>query len=324
MSLRWSSIGHADVDAWCQLTNVLGDVDGTDEYYASEALAEELDEFGFDPALDSWAVWSDDRLVGYGQMRVSRALADGRVRAFLSGGVHPDFRGQGIGGELLRRFEERAPVKARELFPGVDITLRVPGGVDGSRGADVRPLLERCGYDIARYFRALERPLPGPALDDPRADGVTIRSFGPDVIEPTRLACNDSFSTHWGSAPAMPELWQQDVASTTFRSSTSFVAVDNNGEVQSFCLTNQYVDGELYVHLVGTRRAARGRGLARACLTESIRHAVAEGTYDKVGLSVDAANPDGALGLYESTGFHLARSYVAYQKVVPPLEPLPA
>jgi mycothiol synthase len=100
MAIRWSTLTDDDVTAWAELTNLLATVDGTEEFYTAEDLVEELHEAGFDPALDSIAAWLDDKLIGYSQLRVASGLSDGLARAHLSGGVHPDFRGQGIGREL--------------------------------------------------------------------------------------------------------------------------------------------------------------------------------------------------------------------------------
>src|SRR5690606_7772258 len=140
----------------------------------------------------SWAVWEDETLVAFGQLRVSPELtADGDARADLTGGVHPEHRGRGIGTELLGRMEERALTLAAERHPGAPILLRASGGKEGS---DAWPLLTDLGYAPARYFTDMRRPLPGEAIaapSDPR-----LRPFTPDLSEAVRLAHNDAFATH--------------------------------------------------------------------------------------------------------------------------------
>ena len=103
-----------------------------------------------------------------------------------------------------------------------------------------------------------------------------------------------------------------------FRPDCSFVSVAADGLVDAYVLAFGYVPGELYIGLVGTRPRARGRGLARACLSASLR-AAAERGYAEVELSVDAQNATGAGRLYESMGFQPVRVTAAYSKLVPPL-----
>ena len=47
---RWAHLSGADVPAWADLVNHLARVDGTEEFYEQEDLAEELGRAGFDPA----------------------------------------------------------------------------------------------------------------------------------------------------------------------------------------------------------------------------------------------------------------------------------
>jgi hypothetical protein len=55
--------------------------------YAAEDLAEELQETGLTPETDTWAVWEDDRLVAYGQLRGGRRRARHLDRRARGGGT---------------------------------------------------------------------------------------------------------------------------------------------------------------------------------------------------------------------------------------------
>jgi ribosomal protein S18 acetylase RimI-like enzyme len=55
------------------------------------------------------------------------------------------------------------------------------------------------------------------------------------------------------------------------------------------------------------------RGLARALIARSLHLLAAEGL-DTAALGVDADNPSGALGLYESFGFAVAERGAAWRK----------
>jgi ribosomal protein S18 acetylase RimI-like enzyme len=308
------------VTAWAELTNLLAVVDGTDEFYEPEALAEELAEPGVDPQLDTVGVWRDGVLAGFGQLRVASGLSEGQARAEIYGGVRPEFRRQGLGAEIMNRMEARALQLAGRCHPGAPVMLRVPGGIEG---ASVRPMLERRGYRIVRYYHELSRPIPGVLPPPPQ---LPVRRYSAELAESVRLAHNDAFSTHWGSSPRDADSWASLVGSRTFRPDCSFVSlssdgvnsdgVDSDGDVQAYVLVSQWVPGEAWVGLVGTRQRARGRGLARACLTASVR-AMAEQGYDKACLGVDSQNGSGAGALYASLGFELDRVIAHYGRLEP-------
>lgn len=313
MAVRWGSLAEADVADWARLANLLAEVDRTGETYQPDDLAEELHEPGIDPERDLISVRLDGVLVGYGQLRVGNTLVDGQLIAWLAGDVHPDYRGRGIGAELMRRMEARAAVVAADRQPGQQLFLRASGGLEGS---PARPMLEHRGYQIVRYYHDMERrlsePLPAPALP--------VEPYRPELAEPTRLAHNDAFSTHWGSAPRGEAEWQEQVGSRNFQPQASFVSLAGDGTVLAYVLVRQWVEGEAWIALVGTRQQARGRGLARACLTASLR-ACAEHGYRTAALGVDSNNGQGAGALYSSLGFQVIRTFASYGKVIQPSRP---
>jgi ribosomal protein S18 acetylase RimI-like enzyme len=299
------------VAEWAELTNLLAEADGTDELYEAEALAEELQEPGVDPRLDTLGVWRDGVLAGFGQLRVSSGLFQGKARAEIIGGVRPDQRRLGLGTQIMDRLEARALELADQRHPGVPVILRVSGGIEG---ASVRPMLEHRGYRIVRYYHEMTRPIPGVVPAPPE---LAVQPYSAELEEAVRLAHNDAFTTHWGSIPMDADGWADMVGSRTFRPDCSFVSLDSDGEVQAYVLVAQWVPGEGWVNLVGTRQRARGAGLARACLTASVR-AMAEQGYAKAALGVDSENSSGAGALYASLGFQLDKVIAHYGRDEPP------
>lgn len=313
-TVRWQPLSVETVTAWAELTNLLAVVDGTEEFYEPEALAEELTEPGVDPNLDTVGVWRDGVLAGFGQLRVASGLSEGQARAEIYGGVRPEWRRQGLGAEIMNRMEARALELTAQRHPGVPVMLRVPGGIEG---ASVRPMLERRGYSIVRYYQELSRPIPGVLPPPPE---LPVRRYSAELAEAVRLAHNEAFSTHWGSSERDADSWASLVGSRTFRPDCSFVSLDADGDVQSYVLVSQWVAGEAWVGLVGTRQRSRGRGLARACLAASVR-AMAEQGYTTACLGVDSQNGSGAGALYASLGFQLDRVIAHYGRLEPARQP---
>lgn len=315
--LRWQPLSSDAVAQWAALVNLLADVDGTEEYYGAGDLAEELTEQGLDAARDTWAAWDGDQLVAFGMVRVGLAPDhQGRVRATLEGGVHPDWRGRGIGRTLMDRMERRAGELAAARHPGLASYWRVPGGLEG---ADVQRLLRHRGYRVVRWFNLMRLPLPRAGNDGalqawapPDADGVRLVTPA-GHREAVRLAHNAAFRDAWGSGPATAERWEDFWRAGSNRWEQSTVAIAPDGTVLAYALAAEWVPRELYVNLVGTVPAARRRGLASACLAATIARS-ASGGYDVVALDVDSASPTAATRMYERLGFRVQKSLAQMER----------
>ena len=313
MTYVWNHLTPENVPQWTELTNLLAEVDGTDEFYDPEDLAEELTEHGFDPAFDSWAVFDGNTMVAYGQLRVGTNVdREGRLRANLDGGVHPEHRGRGIGRELMDRMEARATELAAERFPEAEAYWRASGGLEG---ASVRDLLAHRGYEVVRYFNLLGRRLPGPAPTQQQVE-ATLVTPQPHHQEAVRLAHNAAFADHWGSSPSTPETWRDHWTARSNRMDLSTLAIDpaDPDRVLAYVLAGQWVPRELYVNLVGTIPDARGRGLAAAALARTIALATEAGEYDVIELDVDSDSPTGATRLYDKLGFTLKKTLATMQR----------
>ncbi|MGB5951652.1 MAG: GNAT family N-acetyltransferase [Ornithinimicrobium sp.] len=311
---QWGQLSVETAPKGADLLNLLARVDNTDEFLDVEDLIEDLGSAAFDATQDSWAVWCGQEMVGIGQVFVPEALSnEGLARAHLFGGIHPSYRGRGLGRDLLLRQEQRAVALAQERHPEQPIMLYVDGGVPG---AAVRPLLTHRGYDVARYFAHMVRPISAGPVVSRRGlpGGVTLLTPTLSMSERLRQVHNLAFEDHWGSGPRTEQSWRETQESRSQRPQFSTVAVDAAGEPLSYVWAAQWVERELYIEAVGTVPSARHQGLAGACLTRTLDLAASSGEYDQVDLGVDSASPTGATRLYEQLGFHVDRTFALYSR----------
>lgn len=167
---------------------------------------------------------------------------------------------------------------------------------------------------MVRYFNDLARPVPDePLPEGPIGDTVPVNQSD-EHEEAVRLAHNAAFADHWGSATITAEEWHHHWVSRSGRPALSTLALAPDGTVLSYVLAGQYVPRILYVAIVGTSPAARGRGLAAACLTRTMNRAAVAGEFDTVQLDVDSDSPTGATRLYERLGFATTKTLAAMQR----------
>ena len=321
MEPDFRALRHADVAAWSRLCNLLAEADQTGEFYEPEDLAEELVDPGFDAHLDSLAAWDGTDMIGFVQVDVADALRDGVGRGSIMGGVHPGFRRQGLGGKLMDFAEARVQEICTNLHPRAPLSVDLHANLD-VMDSDVLPRSR--GYVPVRYFQqmclVLERLEPS-RLPVPKVETATeIRTYSPGYADGVRDAHNEAFADHWGSTTHSARRWATFTSARSFRPGFGRLLVESApredplGRVLSDVLSSEWVPGELYVDLVGTRRAARGRGYAAVLLAEVLRAAAAAG-YRRVELQVDSESPTGAVGLYERLGFGRIRTMVVYQRI---------
>ena len=308
-------IDKADAEAWAELLAAREKVDQEGENYSADDLLEELDDPHLDAAHDTIGLWADGRMVGYGKVHSSATVVDvDRVRT--EGTIHPEWRRRGLGTTLMRWLIQRAGEVHAAKHP--DAVGEVSNGtISTNTGAD--RLLRNFGFEETRYFFEMKRPLDQPVPEVALADGFRLELFDPAIDEALRLTHNEVFLDHWGSTPRDAESWKVwFTGARAFRGGSSYVVLD--GETIAAYVLGYEWDAdtaatgirELYIGQVGTRRSYRGRGLARAALAKVLAEAVQAG-YQRSSLGVDADNPTGALGLYESLGFSVHSKWVTYR-----------
>jgi len=301
---QWRPVTHADLDAVLEVVRAIDAADHPNYLTTREQLEEELGYSFIDLETDSLlALAADGRVAAVGIV-MEPPRQETLVREFMNGGVHPDFRGRGIGRELLAWQRARGEQK----LAGSDKAL--PGWLVGyadARAADRRRLLEAGGFEVVRYFQTMERDLADPIPEVTPVGDVRIEPYRAELSAEVHRLRNDAFRDHWGSQPLSDEQFA-GLVSGSFVPDLSFVAFV--GDEPAGILLTDVAEGDWpgqgfsssYVSTVAVIRPFRGRRIAPALLRQVLLASAARGL-DKVVLDVDAENPTGALGLYTGMGF---------------------
>lgn len=310
LELSWRPLHAGDAAA---LHALMSAVEEADEAPArtSAAMVEEI-------FTEPWRDMLHDSLGGVDGEGVLRAFAivtvrpgDARtVRAFLQGGVHPAWRGRGIGRAVLAWLEGRGRQKLAES--GKELPARLAVFVD-EHARDNRRLYAAAGFSPIRWYTEMRRDLAEP-LPEVALEGIRVEQWRPELDEAVRLAHNEAFADHWGSEPRTPADWKHG---PHFVPAWTFVALEGD-EVVGYTLSGRYEDDFAvvgysfgYSELLGVRRAWRGRGVAVALLAAAMAAFREDGMAYAV-LGVDTANPSGAHGLYERLGYRAVHGQVLY------------
>jgi len=315
MSLDRRPLTPDDATAWAALWTAIEDADGGEAYLSEDDLRQEFGDPGRDYARGSTAIYDGRTMVGYGVL-TCRGTADPVHNMRHSGGVHPAYRGRGLGGNLLAWAESAAVLLHDDRYAGRSLALS-SGCQSGNAGAVA--LHQARGYQAVRWFHVMLRDLSAPLPPVAVPAGVQITGYAPEMTEHARLIRNESFRDHWGSAEISAESWAHSLAHGAFRPGLSFLAYEGP-EPLGLLFSHEY-DAyrartgrrEVYIALVGTRAAGRKRGIATALLATALSAARAEG-YDQASLGVDADSLTGAVRLYERVGFTVDTTSIAYRK----------
>jgi mycothiol synthase len=317
--LDWRPIERKDAAAWSAMLIDIQHADRDWEFLTQQDL---LDEFGHpdhDYSRGSIGAFSGGAMAAFGTVTV-RSEADPVHDMRYWGAVHPDWRQRGLGSRLLGWAEDAAVRLHRERFPGRPLSL---SGSSLQHNPDAAALYAAHGYKPVRWFQVMSRDLKAPLPDVPPAPDVRVVPFSPEVSEDARLIRNEAFADHWGSTQTSAEAWAHHLTGGTIRPGFSFVAYVGS-EPAGFVLSEEYegyneqIGGrDLFIGLVGARRAARGRGIASSLLVRALAEA-REAGFSSGSLVVDADSPTGAVGLYERVGFTVKHTSVTQAKTLLP------
>ena len=227
----------------------------------------------------------DDGLVGFGKLDGS-----GQVVVVTADPA----AGTTLLGQLEQRADERGFAQLSAIVPHEDTAFA--------------ELLRAAGFAHRDDVLRMWRPLAG-ELDAPETPaGIVVRTYEPADAPAVKALLDAAYAwddtdiplafddwLHWmtGGDEFDPELW--------------FLA-ERDGQLIACALHWDVVDRRGWVKDLAVRESERGRGLGAALLRHGFAAAKARGA-EAVGLKVHAANPTGAVRLYEREGFVVDRRY---------------
>lgn len=287
---------------------------GEDEH-TEGGVRENWATLGFDLARDACVVLDPTgRLVGYEHVWDT---APPHVRLSLTGRVHPEAMGKGIGTALVRWGEARASASVPLAPEGSRVVLRAT--LFEQDGAGRTLLLAEEFVAVRHSFRMavdFGGPPPPPALPE----GIRVRPFAPGKdLEATVAAEGDAFRDHWGFVERpfafKVEQWRRWMdTSSSFDPSLWFLALDGERIAGLILCQPSASDPALaFVDTLAVRRPWRRHGLGLALLRHAFAELYARGLR-RAALYVDARSLTGATRLYERAGMTVERRFDTWER----------
>lgn len=309
-----------DFEAMAAVYAACRDVDGYDTVRTADQLRSAAARTP-DVVLDEQihVAVAGEGVVGYAWGGVSgRDGPDGRLQ-WHDGRVLPEWRGHGIGHDLLALAQEGARLHgARRSGPASGASVfrtSVP-----ERAESAHRLLAHDGYSVVRYMVVMVRPSladpPSPELPPGLECRAATRATAMQILR----AVDEAFRDHWGAHeetdaeressiddPIMGQLDVWQVAWDGDEVAGGVLGFINEAENRSLGRRRGYTEG------IFTRRPWRGRGLATALIGRNLR-LLEERGMTEAALTVDAENLTGALALYQRVGFEARRTNLLFER----------
>jgi mycothiol synthase len=269
----------------------------------------------FDAERDLLLAEVDGALIGYREVEWVDTT-DGLREFRLGGMVDPAWRRRGIGTWLLRDSEEHA---RRQASVHASQRPHVFGSWQPESRLGAHVLMEREGYAPVRYFFEMARPTLDDIVEPPMPDGLEVRPVPEEQLRQLWDADVEAFRDHWGGFDDSAERYASWRGDPKFDPSLWVIAWDGDeiagGVINEISPTENAAFNRQrgWLASVFVRRPWRRRGLARALVGRSLT-VLRDRGMTSAGLGVDAENPTGALGLYESAGFAVEYRSNAYRK----------
>ncbi len=304
--VTWEPLGPENAkEIWA----LIDEIESTDEPAYRTAYSEVRSYF--DPAFAwsaSGARTPSGELAAFGLTRMPSRISD-EVELVVSGGVHPLYRGQGLGRYMVTAQMEAA----REMVKDFHVPASACMHVDSNR-VDLRELLEALGFTQERSYVQMRRHLTSsiPVAQLPGA--IEIEPLSEDSDEDVRRAHNEIFYEMARLDPVGSDQWAAD---RQFLSREwSCIAVDKRGDrprLAGYLLCAKFEQDwnasgwrEGYIDEVALHEEWRSFDLVPAMMATSMNAILASGIeYAGIDVTIDPREEDpyARMGVYEKFGF---------------------
>jgi mycothiol synthase len=296
----------ADAAAVAELWNRVAAHAGGHPGESADTVAEYVAASVRDPGTDSRLVFADG-----GELVAAAIVATppaGGTHVDLGGGVHPKWRRQGLGRELLSWQLARAAEIHRAVAPDQPWDVHVDGMLEDE---DEARLVRRFGLTPARYWFDMVAPTSA-VVDGQLPDELRVETYRTEREAALHAVHMEVFAGHWGFQHRELAIWApMTIRGEDFLPDLSVLAFDGD-EIVGYVLSYRDPDPDrIYLGQVGVRRDWRRRGVAGGLLTRVLRLA-GEAGRRQAYLAVDADSPVGAVGLYERAGFTIESRAITY------------
>ena len=259
----------------------------------------------FDPCTQSWFAEKDGLTIGVAECYwFDLPLENRRVMR-----VGVNWRGEYYESPLPDILFEVAEARCREMAARMETDLNVVFSAWTMKNAKERfETFKKHGYQPVRYFFNMVRPASKSIEEHPLPEGIEIRAVKPEEYRKLYHAINEAFRDHWGYTEPNEEEFQAILRDRHFQPHLWKVAWQDDeicGTVLNYideASNAEFHRKRGYTETICVRRPWRGKGLAKALITQSIRMFTEMGL-EECALGVDADNPSGALKLYQSLGY---------------------
>ncbi|HOU13119.1 MAG TPA: GNAT family N-acetyltransferase [Anaerolineae bacterium] len=270
-----------------------------------------------DPFRDIVVAEIFEKIVGYARGWWENDTNSGRLYHH-NGFLVPEWRRKGIGTAMLLWMENHLRELAESHHPKSDYTFQV--NVTQFQ-IGTATMLERAGYQPARYFYEMVRPSLEGIIEFPLPDGLEIRPVASSHYQAIWKSVDDTSKDEWGYKEPTDEDYQEWLASPHFQPHLWQVAWDiatnqivghvltfvDNDENEQFNRKRGYTEG------IGVDPSWRRRGVARALISHSLQAQKAVGMRESA-LAADSDNTSNVIRLYESCGFQIIKRDTIYRK----------
>lgn len=202
---------------------------------------------------------------------------------------------------------ERAEAHARGSDTGCVLTT-----IESTDRA-VAALLERRGFTRTNEILRMWRPL-GVEHDAAWPAGAVARTYRDGDDAPVHALLDDAYAGWDGTYEREPhDRWIAEMTGDRQFDPELWFVVERNGDIVACCLNWAPNAGDGWVKDLAVREGERGHGVGSALLQHTFAGYARRGAR-RVGLKVDAANPSGALRLYNRAGFRTDCRYEIWTK----------